>query len=468
VATVAEPGSFRDPDSRVLELDGRVFRALSPKGFDDFELLEATAFFGRAMNEGRIVRTDRVDRFATSDDLLPSGVAGVLEHERVPFVSYPYEWPFGMLKEAALLELDLMLDALAEGMILKDASPFNIQWRGSRPLFIDVGSFEQIREGEPWAGYRQFCELFLFPLMIQAYRGVSMRPWLRGRVSGISPVECKELLSFRDRFRRGTLSNVFLHSRLQARYERSDRDVKGELRRAGFGAEMIKASVRRLRKLVSRLEPGKAPSAWTGYEAESPYAAEDAARKAEFVEREAAARDWDLVWDLGCNEGAYTRIAARRARSCMACDADEGVVEALYQALRAERDDSILPLVVDLTDPSPALGWRGRERKALTDRGRPDLVLALALTHHVSITGNVPVRDFVSWLGGLGASLIIEFVDREDPMARRLLARKRAGAHIDYRRDHFEECLGEWFEVKSAEALPAGTRTLYIATPRRG
>ena len=443
-----------------------MLRALSPQGLEDYERLEASAFFGRAMEAARIVRTTRAPDPASAQELLPGGVAAVLEHERVPFVSYPYEWPFGMLRDAALLELDLMLESLEEGIILKDASPYNVQWRGSRPVFIDIGSFEPVREGEPWVGYRQFCELFLYPLMIQAYRGVSMRPWLRGRVSGISPAECRSLLSFRDRFRRGTLSNVFLHSRLESRYEDTDRDVKGELKRAGFGTELIKASVRRLRKVVTRLEPPTRPTEWTGYEAESPYEAEDAARKAELVERAAASRRWELVWDLGCNEGAYTRIAARHARYCMACDADEGVIEALYAALRAEGDASILPLVLDLTDPSPGLGWRASERKGLTERGRPDLVLALALTHHVSITGNVPVREFVSWLGELGASLVIEFVDRDDPMASRLLSRKRPHAHADYNREFFERCLNESFEVESADTLPAGRRTLYFAHPR--
>jgi hypothetical protein len=467
VPTAADPGSFRDPDSRVVEREGRVLRALSPQGLEDFERLERTAFFARATEEGRLVRTSRSQDEPIDDGLLTGGVAAVLEHERVPFLSYPYEWPFGMLKDAALLELRLMLDALEEGMILKDASPYNVQWRGSRPVFIDVGSFEELREGEPWAGYRQFCELFLYPLMIQAYRGVSVRPWLRGRVAGISPAECAGLLSFRDRFRRGTTSNVFLHSRLQTRYESSSRDVKGEMKRAGFGTEVLKATVRKLQKLVTRLEPPKRGTEWTGYEEELPYEEEEAARKAELVERAAGSRQWELAWDLGCNEGLYTRIAARHARYCMGCDADEGVIERLYGALREDGDETILPLIVDITDPSPGLGWRTLERKALTERGRPDLVLALALTHHVSITGNVPVRELVDWLAGLGASLVVEFVDPEDPMASRLLGRKRPHTHDDYRRDFFERCMNEAFDVESAETLRGGKRTVYFAHPLR-
>src|SRR5919108_6471437 len=178
--------------------------------------------------------------------------AAVLEHERIPFVSYPYEWTFAMLRDAALLQLELLRRALDEDLILKDSTPYNVQWRGARPVFVDVGSFERLREGEPWAGYRQFCTLVLYPLLLQAYKGVPFHPWLRGSLEGIEPGEMRRLLGFRDRFRRGVLSHVVLHARLEGRY--SDRDVKGELRQAGFHAELIRANARKLRKLVERLE----------------------------------------------------------------------------------------------------------------------------------------------------------------------------------------------------------------------
>jgi hypothetical protein len=177
-------------------------------------------------------------------------------------------------------------------------------------------------------------------------------------------------------------------------------------------------------------------------------------------------RRWRLAWDLGCNEGSYTRIASRSADYCVAFDADAGVVSTLYRALREQADETILPLVMDLTDPSPSLGWRSAERRAPVERGRPDLVLALALVHHVSITGNVPLAEFVDWLAGLGAAAVIEFVGPEDPMARRLLARKRDGLHQDYRRDNFDGLLRAAFDVTEQERLEGGDRTLYFARPR--
>jgi hypothetical protein len=397
---------------------------------------------------------------------LADGYAAVLAHERVPFVSYPYEWPFGMLRDAALLELELLRAALAEDLVLKDGTPYNVQWRGTRPVFVDVGSFERLRPGEPWAGYRQFCMLFLYPLLLQAYRRVSFQPWLRGSLAGITPRECRRLLTFRDRFRRGVLTHVVLHSRLEQRYGGRRRDVKGELRAAGFHKGLIEANVRGLEKLVRRLSWEPEASGWTGYGAESPYTDADAAAKQAFVRESASRRRRRLVWDLGANDGRYTRIAAAEADHAVALDADAGVVELLYRALRNEGAETILPLVADVADPSPGLGWGGRERMPLESRGRPDLVLCLALLHHVSISGNVPVRSFLEWLAALDSELVLEFPLRDDPMVRALLERKGPGANPDYEADAFEQTLGELFQVERREPLPSGTRILYRAAPR--
>ena len=378
-------------------------------------------------------------------------------------VSYPYEWPFGMLRDAALLELDLLLAALDEGLVLKDASPYNVQWRGSKPVFVDVGSFERLREGEPWAGYRQFCTLVLYPLLLQAYKNVPFQPWLRGSLEGIEPAQMRALMGFRDRFRRGILTNVVLHARLEARY--ADREVKGDLKKAGFHAELIRVNARKLRKLVERLrwEPGR--TAWSGYGAATPYEDADAAAKEAFVRESAGRRRRRLLWDLGCNDGRYTRIAAAEAEYTVAVDADAAVVEALYRALRAEGSETILPLIGNVADPSPGLGWRGEERRPLAYRSPPDLTLCLALVHHVSLTGNVPVRAFLDWLAELGTEVVIEFPTRDDPMVRRLLDRKGPGANPDYETEAFERALDERWRVERREALPSGTRILYRATP---
>jgi hypothetical protein len=441
-----EPASFRDPEARVVySSDGEVLRELSSRAREDWEVLERARFFRRALDEGRIVATEEIE-------------PGVLRHERLPFVSYPYEWPFEMLRAAALLELELLDEALSEGFVLKDGSPFNIQWRGTEPVFVDVGSFERLREGEPWAGYRQFCTLFLYPLMLQAYRGVAPQPWLRGSLEGIEPREARALLP---RFRRGVFTHVVLHDRLEAKHADRRRDVRSELKAAGFKKELIQANVRRLWRLVERLSPSRGRSEWAGYREAAPYTDEDAQRKERFVREAGRAQ---LAWDLGANDGRFSR--ALEAEYVLAVDGDERVAGELYAALRAEGSTTILPLVVDLADSSPARGWRGVERQRLEERGRPDLVLCLALVHHLTIGRNVPFPELLGWLRSLGARLVIEFADRDDPMVSRLLAAKREETHESYGCETFEHALAEDFEVERREELGSGTRTLYLATPR--
>jgi SAM-dependent methyltransferase len=173
-----------------------------------------------------------------------------------------------------------------------------------------------------------------------------------------------------------------------------------------------------------------------------------------------------MVWDLGCNDGTYARIAAERADTVVAVDADEEVVDRLYRARRAAGDRTILPLVLDLLDPSPGLGWRGRERASFWDRGRPDVVLALALVHHLTLAGSVPLAEVVDWLASLGGELVLEVPHRDDPMVQRLLSGKPAGTHDDYSLERFEALVAERFAVRDRVALPSGTRTILHLLPR--
>ncbi len=463
-----EPGSFRDPDSRVFYSGGRIYRALSGQGLADFEALAATDL----LDDARIIGTRRVaaeveaEVEAETAGLITTGLGAVLEHDRVPFISHPYEWPFSMLKDAALLQLDLLLSALDHDLILKDSTPYNVQFEGARPVFIDVGSFERLREGELWVGYRQFCMLYLYPLLLQAVKGVEFHPWLRGSIDGITAQQMRSLSSTRDRFRRGFTTHIFLHAWLDRRARQRHGDAPKEATRATSSKQLILANVRKMRRFVDSLKWDPPRGVWVSYGEHNSYDADDALRKDEFVRSVVRAGPWGLAWDLGANNGRHSRIAAEGARYVVAIDADHGPVELFYRQLRDAAEAAILPLTMNLADPSPALGWRALERRALIDRGAPDLVLALALIHHLAIGSNLPVKEIVGWLADLGGALIVEFPDRDDPMVRKLLAPKRDGLHPDYERDYFEACLHEAFTVHRVERLGSGTRTLYFATPR--
>lgn len=473
-ATVAKPavesGSFRDRDSRVVVAPDGIYRLLSRSGEADWRAFRDSGLLADLISSGKIVDTEEASLDAVSAEIreaLPGGAAALLRHERIPFVSYPYEWTFSMLQDAALLQLDLQLAALDNGLTLKDATPYNVQFRGgAQPTFIDLGSFEPLTPGDPWVGYRQFCMLFLYPLLFQSYKDIPFQPWLRGSIDGIPPATAAAVFSLRDRFRRG----VFMHAAMHARIERKNQareggDVRQELKKANFKPEMIRANVAGLRKLVGRLTWKAGETAWTGYRQDNTYTDEDAARKQAFVGSAAAELKPDLAWDMGCNDGAYARLVAEHSKQVVAFDFDHATVEALYRSLREEGNSKILPLVGNLADPSPGLGWRGAERRRLEDRGRPDLVLALALIHHVSISANVPIAEFLDWLRELGATTVIEFPNREDPMVKRLLSGKSAGANVDYDHDLFERELRARFKIERQEELPSGTRTLYLAKP---
>jgi hypothetical protein len=459
-----EAGSFRDPESRIFYSGDSVFRALSQEGLDDFKALQETKLFERFQADGRLVKTELLPSAADApQDLIVNGCAGVLQHERIPFVSYPYEWTFSMLKDAALLQLDLNLAALEEGMILKDSTPYNVQFRGAKPVFVDVGSFERLRDGEPWVGYRQFCMMYLYPLMLQAAKGIEFHPWLRGSIGGITPAQMRGMVSFRDRFRKGFFLNVFMLSKLEARHADRGKEVKAEVKQAGFKKELIVANVRRMRKLVESLSWDPPKGVWVGYGERNSYSDVDAERKDEFVREVVTAQPWSLTWDIGANNGRYSLIAEEGSDYVLAVDADQGPVELLHRDLHEQGDEKILTLTMNLADPSPSLGWRGLERKDLPSRGKPDLVLALALIHHVTIAANVPVAEFVDWLAGLGTALVVEFPTREDPMVKKLLGPKREGLHPDYERVNFERVLAGAFDVERRERSKSGTRLLYFA-----
>ncbi|MEJ2009036.1 MAG: class I SAM-dependent methyltransferase [Acidobacteriota bacterium] len=462
-----DSASFRDRNARVFYGNTSVYRGLGAEALKEWEALTGTSFFDQFMKEGSIIGTHRVDPWVPRmDGTVADEWVAVLKHERIPFLSYPYEWTFGMLKEAAMLQLDLIKSALDEGMILKDSSAFNVQWTGASPVFIDIASFEVLRKGEPWIGYRQFCQMFLYPLMLQSYKGVPFQPWMRGCIDGIAPENFSKLMSRRDLMRPGVFLHVYLQAKAQAKYAATKSDIKKGLSSAGFDKEIIRRNVMGLRKLVDKLSWNISRSEWSHYSNEHSYTDADFEVKKSFVRDIAKSKRWRLVWDLGCNTGTFSRIASENADYVVAMDADQLAVEYLYQELKKEGNKSILPLVGNIADPSPNLGWRGLERRSLPERRKPELTLCLALIHHIVISANIPVDEFIDWLGGLGTSLVIEFVTKEDPMVKKLLLNK-IDNYDDYEVDYFEKSLADVFNVKKREALKSGTRILYFAEAKK-
>ncbi|HEX9643680.1 MAG TPA: class I SAM-dependent methyltransferase [Acidimicrobiia bacterium] len=450
----ADPGSFRDPSSRVVVDGPRVLRLLDERGLEGWRALVASPFYEAAVADGRLIS-------ATELDAPPDGAAGALEHPRLPLITYPYEWTFSMLKDAALLQLGLLEDALAAGLTIKDATPYNIQFVDGRPVFIDIGSFEVYRAGEPWIGYRQFTRQFLFPLLLRAWRGVPFQPWLRGQPEGITAAEMRAMLPGRRRLQPAGL----LHVVLQARMERkmAGRSVRQDLQRAGFRVELILANIRKLRRLVSSLEWDATGEGWTDYQA-CCHVERDRATKGEFLVAALQRAHPGRVVDLGANDGHFSRIAAEHGAHAIAVDGDEAVLEALYRGGAGEHVSLVLS---DLANPSPHQGWAGVERPGLFERARPDLVIAYGLIHHLIYTSSIPPAAVTEWLRGFGCPVVVEFVAPEDEMVVALIGNKLVEElHTGRDEAAFRQVVAERFTVRSELSLGTGTRVLFELDPR--
>ena len=340
-----------------------------------------------------------------------------------------------------------------------------MQFIGTRPVFIDVLSFAPLTEGALWTGYRQFCEQFLYPLLLEAYKGIPFQPLVRGRIDGIDAETASRLLMPSKMFKAGVLKHVVLHAALQRGMRaRTSGSVAKEIRTQPqlHSRELIRANVRNLTKIVEGLR-GTASSDWTEYEGTHSYSSEDRAVKEQFVTEALRASKPRVTFDIGCNTGAFSEIAAAHCESVVVADSDPQVIERLF----ARGHERILPLVWDLADPSPGLGWRGRERPPLHERLHPDLTLALALIHHLVLGRNIPLAEVIDELASFGGDAVIEWVDRADAMATRLLERKDE-TFDDYTLANFEEHLARAFTVEWKQPLASGSRILYFVRSRAG
>lgn len=460
-------GSFKDPGGRVFLHQGRVFRTLSAASRTEFDALVRSGLYAALAGDGQLVPTTLGS--AESAGLQPDTVGEfVLEHERIPFVTYPYEWSFEMLRDAALLTLTIIERSLDRDFILKDATPFNVQFRHGKPVFIDILSFEPYRAGEPWTGYSQFCSTFLYPLMLAAYRRVEFQSWLRGTLGSLSSGDMSRLFGWRDVLRPGVLVHVKLAARLQRSFEQTDVQLAGRFADVRFSKDTIRANVNRLRRTITKLRYDPPQSHWARYSCENTYSAEDERAKVAALEEALARERPSRVWDVGCNTGAYSDLAARFGAEVVAIDADAASIDELYRAQKSGRRSANIQCVVgDITNPSPAMGWALAERGTWRARGQADFVIALALVHHIVISGNIPVEEFVSHLRTLAPAGITEFVTKADPQVKRLLARRR-DVFADYELGRFREALARHFTITKEQTSGAGTRVLFQLGPREG
>ena len=424
----ADAGSFRDPSGTVLFAEGRVFRTVEQSAWEHIDAVLEAGILDRLTSTGRVIATWPIeigDAPAGLTDGLPPHPRRLIEHQRIPFISYPYEWPFSLLKRAALHHLDLHLDLLACGLTLSDASAYNVQFRGTKPVFIDVLSMRRYQEGEYWAGYRQFCEQFLNPLLLGAIHGVPYHAWFRGNVEGIPVEDLARLLPLRARASPRVLLHVVLHAGMTAKGRRAEGPEPAARPRTPMPKSALIWLLKGLRNWIAGLTPrGLDATIWGDYERRTSYEPAETEAKRAFVTRYVEQCRPVELFDLGCNTGNYSQSALMAgATRVIGFDFDRGALETAVVRADAERLD-FLPLFLDATNPSPDQGWAQLERQGFQTRARADGLLALAFLHHLVIGRNVPLTQAVGWLVALAPSGVVEFVPKQDPMVQRMLSQR--------------------------------------------
>lgn len=455
---VRTPGSFRDPSGFVFERDGVLYRQINPPYAADLALLRDSGLHDALVADGLLVRAERADPALA----LEPGALEVIAPERVPFVSYPYEWCFGQLRDAAILTLDAMDRAIAKGMVLKDASAYNVQFLRGKPVLIDTLSFTTYREGETWVAYRQFCQHFLAPLALMAYVDVRLLSLLRVHLDGIPLDLAARLLPGKTRWRPGLLTHLHLHARAQQGGGAGTATKSAKISQTG-----LKALVDSLRDTIKGLPWQLPKTTWGDYYQNTNYADEAMKAKRTLVGTfiDAVQPKPASCWDLGANTGEFSILAAERGIQTVAWDVDPVAVQLAYENLSERWETRLLPLLQDLTNPSPNQGWASTERDSLARRGPADLLMALALVHHLAIGNNVPLPSVARTLASLGTWLIIEFVPKEDSQVQRMLA-AREDVFPDYTAEGLENAFSPFFETVRFEKIPGTVRTLYLLRRR--
>lgn len=448
--------SFRDPSGFLFTCEGNLFRQVNQKYQPDYDLLMHSGLYEKLVSRKLLIQHNEVAQPA----LDPNLAYKIIQPEKVAFISYPYEWCFSQIKDAALTTLKIQKIALKHGMSLKDASAYNIQFHHGAPILVDTLSFEIYQEGEPWSAYRQFCQHFLAPLALMACRDVRLSQLLRIHIDGPPLDLVSRLLPATTWLNVGLLTHIHLHAQAYTHY--ADKKVKDSRKSRRMSKEALTELIIHLDSVVKKLAWKPVGTEWADYYNQTNYSGDSFGHKKSIIAGWVRRMSPSSVWDFGANNGEFTRLTTRQGIQAVAFDVDPAAVECNYRAAKENGDTSLLPLVLDLTNPSPALGWHNRERNSLLERGPAEMAFALALIHHLAISNNLPLRRIADFFSQVTSRwLIMEFVPRADSQVQKLLA-NRQDIFDNYTQDEFERVFEERFTIREKESIHESKRTLYL------
>lgn len=448
--------SFRDPSGFVFTEDELVYRQVNLSYQAHYDHLIRSGLYAYLTERRMLVPHEESGlRMRSAPEAYK-----ILKPLQIPFISYPYEWSFSQLKDAALLTLAIQKRALSRGMVLKDASAYNVQFLDSKPIFIDTLSFEIYEEGQAWVAYRQFCQHFLAPLLLMSRKDIRLNQLLRVSIDGI-PLDLASATAPKSTYLQlGILMHIHLHARAQHRYKSSSRPA-GVSSRRRIGKQSLLQIADSLRSAISGLRWNPVGTDWTNYYGGNSYQEEAFQHKFKLVEEYLGFVKPSCVWDLGANTGEFSRIASRAGAFTVSADNDPGVVEVNYLKSKREQATHLLPLLIDLINPSPGIGWAHAERQSLAERSNADCLLALALIHHLAISNNIPLPSIAEFFASLAEWLVIEFVPKRDKKARQLLS-SRVDIFDQYTKIDFEASFSRTYDIVKSRQLEGSERILYL------
>lgn len=448
--------SFRDPAGFIFtSSQGEILRQINPLGAEEFDLLHSSGLYDALIKKNYLIKHEEVDN-------VNADAYKTIKPERLPFISYPYEWSFGQLKDAALLTLYIQKAALKKGMSLKDSSAYNVQFVKGKPIFIDTLSFEVYEEGKPWVAYKQFCQHFLAPIALASLTDIRTLQLLKSNIDGIPLDLASALLPRKTKFKFSLATHIHWHAKTQQKYAGKQTNQK-----AGKGVSKMAmlGLVDNLINAVKGLSWNPSGTEWGEYYTFTNYSDSSFDEKKKLVGSYIDVVKPRNLWDLGANDGTFSSIAALKGIETVAFDIDPIAVEKNYRRVKQDHI-SMLPLQLDLTNPSNAIGWAHEERDSLEQRGRADVVMALAIIHHISISNNVPLPKVADYLSRLGKHVIIEFVPKEDSQVKILLA-TREDIFVDYHLEGFEKAFAPYFDVVKKQQVGDSLRTLYLLKSKK-
>jgi len=446
------PGSFRDPSGFLFNKDGFIFRQINRIYKKDYDHLISSGLYDALINSELLIPHEEINEKRLSDNAYK-----IIKPELIPFVSYPFEWSFSQLKNAAKTTLEIQKKSMEYGMSLKDSSVYNIQFRKGKPIFIDTLSFERYNEGQPWVAYKQFCQHFLAPLALMSKKDIRLNKLFQIYLDGIPLDLASSLLPYGTRFTFSLLSHIHLHAKSQKHYAGKTANTKGrKISRLSFMGliDSLESAVRKMRWRHQQTE-------WGDYYESTNYLPDTHEHKKKIVDQFLEIINPKTVWDLGANTGLFSRIASNRGIQTISFDIDPVAVEKNYLDSEKNNESNILPLLLDLTNPSPGIGWQNRERMSLAERGPVDTVFALALIHHLAISNNLPFAKIAEFFSETCDFLIIEFILKDDSQVQRLLS-TREDIFPDYTQKAFESEFENFFLIKETVKINNSLRILYL------